>query len=216
MPTSLRRAIKPPDLIEDMAAERPAYWLTFFGRAGTGKTFLARQILEESRKFNPGRHSLWVPPGNPVGTLQESQRRPYCIWIDATRFSERLKGGEYNLPESYATDWCVVFDDLGASRDKTDYVPEAIYRFAASRLGKWTVWTTNLTPDEVANRLDQWLTSRLFRDDNRGGGAQMGWRLRPFRPSKWSAIIRFADRRRRPHLTPHLQAQLAGNYPRSA
>lgn len=98
--------------------------------------------------------------------MREADRRPYCIWIDATRFADRLKAGEYNLPESFSPDFCLAFDDLGASRDKTDFVPEAIYRLAASRLGKWTIWTTNFTPAEIADRLDARLASRLLRDDN--------------------------------------------------
>lgn len=153
--------------IADMVAGAEPYWLTLSGDPGTGKTMLARQIFEQSKRHNPGRHSLWVPPSQATGVLRDSDRRPYCIWLDATKFAERLKSGEYDLPESLRPDWVVAFDDLGASRDKTDFVPEAIYRLATGRLGKWMLWTTNLTPAEIASRLDARITSRLLRDDNK-------------------------------------------------
>lgn len=127
---------------------------------------LASQVFEQTKKYNPGRHALWVPSVQ-TGTLREEDRRPYCLWMDATRFAERLKGGEYSLPESMRGDFMLVFDDLGASRDKTDFVPEALYRLAASRLCRWMVWTTNLTAEEIGNRLDQRLISRLMRDENK-------------------------------------------------
>lgn len=127
---------------------------------------LASQIHAEARKYNPGEASLWVP-SNQTGYMRECDRRPYCIWLDATMFAEKLKAGQYDLPESLRGDFLVVFDDLGASRDKTDFVPEAIYRFACARLGRWTVWTTNLTLQEIKDRLDPRIASRLLRDENK-------------------------------------------------
>ena len=152
--------------VSDMAAGVPPYWLTLTGVPGSGKTMIARQIHEQSKLHNPGRHSLWVPQTQ-NGVLRDDERRPYCIWLDATRFADRLKKGEYDLPESLRPDFCVVFDDLGASRDKSDFVPEAIYRLAAARLGRWMVWTTNLTVQEIKDRLDARIASRLLRDDNK-------------------------------------------------
>jgi len=152
--------------ISSMAAGLPPYWLTFSGIPGTGKTMLAKQIFEEAKKHNPGRHSLWVPPGA-SGVLRDEDRRPYCIWLDAARFATRMREGEYNLPESYAPDFLLVFDDLGTDRDKTDFIAEAVYRLAASRLGRWTVWTTNLTAAEVSERIDNRVASRMIRDENR-------------------------------------------------
>lgn len=152
--------------VSDIAAGAIPYWLTLTGIPGSGKTMLARQIYAESKKYNPGEASLWVPERQ-TGALRDSDRRPYCIWLDATVFARKLKEGDYNLPESYGTDFLVVFDDLGASRDKTDFVPEAIYRLASTRLRQWTVWTTNLTVQEIKDRLDPRIASRLLRDDNK-------------------------------------------------
>ena len=128
---------------------------------------IARQVFEESKKHNPGRHALWIPPSGNFGIFRDSERRPYCIWLDALRFSERMKGGEYDLPESLRNDFLVAFDDLGAGRDKTDFIAEAVYRLASSRLGKWMIWTTNLDVEEISDRVDNRVASRMIRDDNK-------------------------------------------------
>lgn len=152
-------------LIAEMEAGQPGRWLTITGLQGVGKTFLARQMLERSKLSNPGRHALWSPPGA-SGIRRDCDARPYCIWLDATRMAERMRAGEYDLPESFGTDWCLVVDDIGAARDKTDFLAEGLYRLANSRLGRWTIWTSNLSLKEIAERIDPRLASRLIRDEN--------------------------------------------------
>jgi DNA replication protein DnaC len=152
--------------LAEMEAGKPGRWLTLTGKQGVGKTFLARQILERSKLSNPGRVSLWSPLGA-SGTMQDRDRRPYCIWLDATRMAERMRGGEYDLPESFGPDWCLVVDDIGTARDRTDFLAEGLYRLANSRLGKWTVFTSNLGLQEIAERIDPRFASRLIRDENR-------------------------------------------------
>lgn len=149
--------------IEDMETGRDPRWLTLLGNPGTGKTMLARQVLEQSRKSNPGEASLWL---GGTGIYREENRRPYCLWLDATKFANRMRSGEYDLPESYGPDWCVALDDIGAGRDRTDFVADGIYRFANRRLNRWTVWTSNLTLKEISDRIDARVASRLVRDEN--------------------------------------------------
>lgn len=129
-------------------------WLTLSGVPGCGKTHTARQILGKAAQSNPGNGSIWMG----------SAPRPRCLWIDASVFGQRVKGGDYGLPASFGGDWCVVFDDLGAEYDKSGFLADAIYRFCNARLGKWTVFTTNYTLGEIADRLDQRIASRLIRD----------------------------------------------------
>lgn len=149
--------------IEEMETGGEPRWLTFLGNPGTGKTMLARQVLEQSRKSNPGEAALWL---GGTGIYHEENRRPYCLWVDATRFAERMRKGEYDLPESYGADFCVALDDVGAGRDRTDFIADAIYRFANRRLRRWTVWTSNLTLAEISARIDPRVASRLVRDEN--------------------------------------------------
>jgi len=144
--------------VAEMEAGGPGRWLTITGRSGTGKTMLARQILERSRHSNPGRHASW--PGRTT--------RPACRFIDEAEFADRLRGGEYGLAQTFANDWCVVFDDLGAARDPNAFLADQVYRFCNVRLGKWTVFTSNFNLREIQDRIDERVASRLIRDRNKG------------------------------------------------
>lgn len=149
----------------DMETDRSPYWLTLCGLQGTGKTMLARQVFEFARQScNPGRHALWVSGS---GIHNESNRRPNCVWLESYRFGDRMRGGEYDLPEYLRADYLVVVDDLGAARDKSDFLADGLYRLADQRSHRWMIWTTNLTLREISERLDPRISSRLIRDDNR-------------------------------------------------
>src|SRR3972149_2839073 len=106
--------------IADVMDGRPAYWLTLTGACGCGKTMLAQQTFNEA-----GRHNTL---GNAVSyernRRDENDRRPECVWMDVTRFADRMRGGEYDLPEYLARDFIVVIDDLGAARDKNDFIAD--------------------------------------------------------------------------------------------
>jgi DNA replication protein DnaC len=88
--------------------------------------------------------------------------------MDEAKFARLyLDDKQYDLPEYLAHEWLVLFDDLGAKRDGKDVLADAIMRLANQRLGKWTLWTTNLSLDEIAKRIDARVSSRLIRDENR-------------------------------------------------
>lgn len=142
-------------LVAEMGARRTPHWLTFAGTRGSGKTMLAGQIMEQAQALNPGAASLWIGPA----------RRPRCVWYNETEFAQAVQEWP-RLPEYLAGDYLVVIDDLGTARDRWDQVADALYRLANARLGKWMVWTTNLTHAEIEAKIDARLASRLIRDGN--------------------------------------------------
>lgn len=141
--------------VAEMGARLSPRWLTLAGTRGSGKTMLARQIMEQAEQINPGASSLWMGPA----------RRPRCVWYDETAFAREAQEWA-RLPEYLAGDYLVVIDDLGTARDRWDQVADALYRLANARLGRWTVWTTNLTHAEIETKIDARLASRLIRDRN--------------------------------------------------
>lgn len=151
-----------------MAAGAAPYWLTFTGPTGTGKTFIARQTYLEARKYNLAATANWPQQ---LGVYDERKRRPDCRWIDAAAFARLyLDDKQYDLPEYLAHEWLVGFDDLGSETGNpkaAESLAAAYYRMANQRLGKWTIWTTNFTLDEVKDRIDVRVSSRLIRDNNR-------------------------------------------------
>lgn len=162
---SLKRAAElAAKFVADMARGAQPYWLTFCGQQGTGKTMLARQIFAEAKRHNPGEQSsLWVAG---TGYYEASNRRPRRVWYHAHQFGDTMKDGAWDLPEYLRADYLVVLDDLGAARDKSDFLADGLYRLADQRMYRWTIWTTNLALDEIRSKLDPRISSRLVRDDN--------------------------------------------------
>lgn len=142
------------------------YWLTFLGLPGVGKTMLARLTFEQARTCNPGdRTSLWVT-GH--GMYDHHNRRPRCVWYASPEFKDRMLGGEWDLPEYLRGDFIVAIDDLGANADTRDNrFADGIYRLANNRIGRWMLWTSNLSLQDIGAKVDARVSSRLIRDDNR-------------------------------------------------
>lgn len=155
---SLKRAADAcAKMVADMRAGAAPYWLTLTGAQGCGKTMLAFQVLDQARTINPGRASIWIG----------ERRRPRCYWYTEPDFADAIRT-DTRLPEYLADDYLVLIDDLGTARERFEQVADALYRLANARLGKWTLWTSNLTHAEIADKIDQRLASRLIRDANTG------------------------------------------------
>jgi DNA replication protein DnaC len=149
---------RPEDCVLDVSR-----WLTLTGDVGCGKTTLVEEVFKHASKFNPGNASLWVHSGP---EYSEKGRRPRCVWLHVSEFAERLRAGEYDLPERLAVDYLVAIDDIGANRDTTAFVSDGLYRLANVRLGKWTLFTTNLSLQDIATQIDRRFASRMLRDRN--------------------------------------------------
>jgi DNA replication protein DnaC len=162
---SLRRAADvAAKYVADMARGAQPYWLTLSGIHGTGKTMLARQIFAQAKRHNPGdQQAIWLTG---TGVYDHKSRRPRCVWFHSHDFGDTMKRGEWDLPEYLRSDFLVVLDDLGAARDKSDFLADALYRLADQRMHRWTIWTTNLTLEEIATNLDARISSRLVRGEN--------------------------------------------------
>ena len=148
------------------------YWLTFTGVNGCGKTMLARQVFEQAKRINPGNpanNPIWPPDAlerAAEGVNVYEPSRPYCIWIKEGDLASRMRGGEYGLPEDLRGDYLVALDELGISRDPTNFVSEAVGRLCDNRIGRWGIFCTNFTLNEIKERMDGRIASRLVRDDN--------------------------------------------------
>lgn len=129
----------------------PPRWLTLWGRNGTGngtgKTFLARLLMDAARK----RFSC-TPPVK------------FCHWPS---LCDRMQAQDDTM-HSFA--FCelaglLVIDDMGAEH-QTPAMLSKLCRLMDSRLRRWTVLTTNLSPDDWQER-DARISSRIIRDGNR-------------------------------------------------
>jgi DNA replication protein DnaC len=168
---SLKRAADAcAEFIAAMDRGAEPYWLTLLGRFGCGKTMLARQTFDAASQINPGNpmiNPIWPPNWSNQTRRTYDAERPSCFYFDEKDFAQRMRGGEFQLPESVRGDFLVVLDELGFARDPTNFVAEAIARLAQSRIRGWMIWCSNLSLNNIAERIDGRVMSRLIRDENR-------------------------------------------------
>lgn len=136
--------------------ERPAqaYWLTITGPCGNGKTMLARLIKEFFKAY-----CQWDESGI------IARQRPFGFY-SFDNLADRWRAGEYSLTDAIVDKYFVVVDEVGAARDPSGYLADALFKLANRRLRKWTVWTSNLTIEQIATAIDPRISSRLIRDRN--------------------------------------------------
>lgn len=138
----------------DLMAELPGgihgRWLTLSGNSGIGKTFLMRQIFEAAKRVPAiaSHPALKVP-------------NQFWTWSDVV---DELRDKKFWLLKELAELNLLCLDDVGAE-NATSFSSERLYYLLNSRLGKWTVITTNKTVAQIAET-DVRIASRLIRDKN--------------------------------------------------
>ena len=159
--------------VADMEQGRQPYWLTLTGANGCGKTRLLQQLFRQAQRLNPGNpanNPIWPPdwetrPRGAVSVYEDS--RPLCRWFTESGMAAKMREGFWELPRLLQEDWCVALDELGGARDPTNFVADAVAQVCDLRLGRWTLFATNLTLGEISQQVDARIASRLIRDDNR-------------------------------------------------
>jgi DNA replication protein DnaC len=110
-------------------------WLSLVGTSGSGKTMLARKI----RDICGGEFITW------------------------TRITNYLREGEYRWFQDLIREELLIVDDIGAEH-QTGFVAAKLYELLSERIGKWTVLTANLSLENIGNKLDPRIASRMIRD----------------------------------------------------
>lgn len=126
---------------------RPS-WLTFLGRSGTGKTFLARLIFEKARRV-PGLawHRDLIQP------VLESH------W---PQLLSSLRNGRYYLLDDLRDCNFLFLDELAIEHDPTGFAADKLCELLSQRQDKWTLLTTNLTSENIGI-IDERILSRMVR-----------------------------------------------------
>lgn len=126
--------------------------LTLVGPCGTGKTHLATVLMREwmrGRKLNSRSFPLFFV----VPVLYADIKGTFG---DGAIFSE-----DYYIAECLSRP-LIVLDDLGAGK-MTDYLRDVLYRIIDGRYRKkrQTIVTSNLSLDDIADKIDDRIASRL-------------------------------------------------------
>lgn len=128
---------------------QPARWLSLLGVSGTGKTHCADRLWR------------WAESKSDFGRAAFSQTK--ILW---PKFVQRLRAGNgYEMRDDFEK-WPVLFlDDIGSERDPSGFATEELVTLLLSRMGRWTIITSNKTP-EALRAIDERIYSRLIRGNN--------------------------------------------------
>lgn len=140
--------------LHDMYHQRDKRWLSLLGNSGVGKSMLARLINGRAvyPAGQPGDYSLYKITWNCLQSwgkvMEQLLRGDYSIrdWLDETHF--------------------LVLDEIGSREKASDFMVDELFKCLEGRLGKWTVITANLSLQQIAERLDPRISSRLIRGNN--------------------------------------------------
>jgi len=133
------------------------YWLTLAGTSGAGKTHLAKAVWRQWMDQNRFDIGFDAPAQRTYGNTG--------MFIRWRELCSDLRSGCYEGIEDIIKEWFVVFDDVGSEQDNTGFIASATDRIFAGRVGKWTMITTNLTLQEIADRIDVRVADRMLRND---------------------------------------------------
>lgn len=159
------------DFCTDLQARETPRWLSLVGPSGTGKSMLARAI----KKFVALKGCLYR-----FGKWADAPLMRHALYFASwPAMVQEMKAGNFGSVELLceretkpngkedATYWFEVIDDIGQLEDSVKgYLLGALSRIADARMGKWTVWTANISLDQIAERLDERIASRMIRDGN--------------------------------------------------
>jgi DNA replication protein DnaC len=140
----------------DIRNKKAARWLTLAGSSGCGKTMLAKRLY---RAVNVSGFFKTTVIDNDF-----SYPSDFIYW---PRSAVKLQQGEHpeELHHAQRVKF-LVLDDIGATRDSTGYVTGHLGNLLGERVGRWTVVTSNLGVEQIAEKLDTRVASRLIRDEN--------------------------------------------------
>lgn len=133
-----------------LAQQPPPFWLSIIGKSGTGKTHCAARLWSLSDKLS------WV----------ESRYIPRLVYWPAFVESLRVRineGGHLAELLDMGKWPLLVLDDIGAERDTTGFASEKLNMLLSMRVGRWTVVTSNLDMEAIA-QIDRRIASRIVRE----------------------------------------------------
>lgn len=86
-------------------------------------------------------------------------------FVSWPQLADELQGGGGTgwVDEMKMTKFLFI-DDIGQVLDKTGFITSKLSSLLAQRVGKWTFLTTNLTVQQISEKLDTRIASRLIRD----------------------------------------------------
>lgn len=129
------------EFVTELRTNRPR-WLSLCGESGTGKSHLAKGVLKQARKM--GKEVIFAP------------------WVDMLN---QMRSGDWEMLEFARDVDVLVIDDI-ATEHQTSFGLAELYNLIESRIGHWTVITCNLYFEQIGDKIDHRIASRMMRAGN--------------------------------------------------
>ncbi|MDE2103531.1 MAG: hypothetical protein KGL39_40195 [Patescibacteria group bacterium] len=133
-------------------------WLSMSGSNGAGKTYLLKRMAKwanSTKSFNTY---------TDIVTNEIKYKSVFVHWPKLAK--ELQDGGGRGMIEEVVNTQLVFLDDICAARDKTGFITGELSSLLSRRVGKWTAITSNLSVEQIAEKVDPRVASRLIRDGN--------------------------------------------------
>lgn len=131
------------------------YLLVIYGANGNGKTHVARNVFNWIKKVGHARGC--VTEKNHVSFLQ-------AIFWHWPGLLDTLKSGNWDVVDDMFKIPVLILDEMAGGHDPSQVGTDKLCQVLSKRENKWTLVTTNVTPDEWESKFDKRIASRLFRD----------------------------------------------------
>lgn len=148
------------DFLRALVSDEKPHWLTFLGTSGAGKTMLVKLIVSFFSKYVDGRivpSVSWTRGDNLVranGGLLQWYR---CI-------DRMISEHDYGFMRQAREDFLIAIDDIGVEyKAHREMSASKLYDIMTSREGKWSLFTANLSVQQIGDVLDTRIGSRLLR-----------------------------------------------------
>lgn len=143
--------------VNDMATQHKPRWLSFVGRSGTGKTFLAKKIFNFVLRNVAQNFKILGE-----STIFSGD----CTATSADALAQMWRANKSSDSSQFVDADLLFVDDIGATADRSGFITDAMYSLLSRRLGKWTLLTSNLTFAGISEQFDERLADRMIRDGN--------------------------------------------------
>lgn len=161
--------------LSDILTGQPPRWIFLCGKSGCGKTHLARRIADFLSKWGEWAYNKHfrdkTDPSRSNPDLLYSYAQGGPIFTKWAKIIDSARDGDYAPYQLAAKDYFKVIDDVGAEgfgqdRKPTAFVTNQLGKLCDSRMGKWTVFTSNFGLAGFAETFDARISSRMLRGEN--------------------------------------------------
>lgn len=159
----------------DIALGNNPYWLSLLGHSGTGKTLLSKCCMtflfdHGERLYHKHYRHRADPESKDYLTLY-SYAQEGTIFVKWSALLDKARSGDYSVLDRATADWVKIVDDIGAESVGKDGLPtpfaiSTLSKLCDFRVGKWTIFTSNFSRSQLAERFDTRIASRMMRDGN--------------------------------------------------